>query len=190
MGGVNYKDIQAALDAAKDNDEIIVCNGAFSGGLSIETAVTLRSLNGSTESALQGDGKSPVLTIHTTPVTIEGFTIESGGGKDGAGILAEGAGGAITITGCNIRDNNATARGGAVLGPENGTLLLPGTTVDGNAAIQGGGVYGWAVTLTESTLSENTATTGGGLYLDAGTASADADTTIRGNDASNQGGGI
>jgi uncharacterized repeat protein (TIGR01451 family) len=98
-----------------------------------------------------------------------------------------------TISGNSADPQAASAGGGMALTSISATLDT--STISGNTARMGGGVYlGDAATMLQignSTIANNTAPTGsgGGIYLHAGSAGI-AQSTITGNSASNGAGGV
>jgi hypothetical protein len=116
-----------------------------------------------------------------------------------------GEGGAIftsgtaTVTDCTLSCNSAGFGGGIAAG---GTLVVRGSTLWGNAAVDSGGglfsAFGGTATVKQSTLSGNTAGfAGGGRFFNSGGAIANEDSaltvqqsTLSGNDAAADGGGI
>ena len=93
----------------------------------------------------------------------------------------------VAISDVTIRHGRATAGGGIVNG---GTLTITTSTVSGNEANEGGGIYNDAgtLTLTNSTISDNTASQRGGGIYNSGPATI-SNSTISGNTAVIDGGG-
>ena len=93
-GKADFDNIQAAVDAASDGDEIIVMPGTYTGNgnqnvvdLSAK-AITLRSSEGPMVTVIDGQGaRRGILCFTNCEATIEGFTIANGfaGEKNGAG---------------------------------------------------------------------------------------------------------
>lgn len=69
-----YTEIQAAIDAATAGDEIIVGDGDYKEDLTINKAITLKSLNGRESTEIAG-----TITITANDVTVEGFTVTAQG---------------------------------------------------------------------------------------------------------------
>ncbi len=102
----------------------------------------------------------------------------------------------VDSVGSTIRDNEAGVDGGGVRLVGTGIILIftsaarfdaVDTTISGNRARDGGGVYGWVYTLTHSTVTDNEASrNGGGLYHYGEL----VDSTISGNRADGDGGGL
>src|SRR5262249_44375668 len=107
----------------------------------------------------------------------------------------------VTISALTISGGTATgANGGAILN-DHGPLTTTGSTISGNSAALGGGIYNdgdttsASLTLVNSTISGNSASTdGGGLYNKGavgGTATLGlTNSTVSGNAANGSGGGV
>ncbi|HXE99792.1 MAG TPA: right-handed parallel beta-helix repeat-containing protein [Solirubrobacterales bacterium] len=92
--------------------------------------------------------------------------------------------GTLTISGLTIHDGAAGAAGGGIQAAPGTTLTLMDSTVSGNDAGYGGGIYAATVKLTDSTVGDNTAVGGtGGIQ-------AGAATLIRSTVSANRGDGI
>ena len=90
----------------------------------------------------------------------------------------------MTLTDSTVSGNSAFSGGGLY---NDGTMTLTDSTVSGNSAFSGGGLYSdGTMTLTDSTVSGNSADSGGGLYND-GTMTL-TDSTVSGNSADSGGG--
>ena len=126
-------DIQSAIDAATNGDEILVNNGIYQTGgrvvygalnnrVVVNKAVTVQSVNGPAVTAIQGSpvpGDSAVRCVYmTNNATLAGFTITNGATRSagdatldqsGAGIFCESSN--STILNCvvmaNVAQNNA-----------------------------------------------------------------------------------
>ncbi len=126
--------------------------------------------------------------VNAKPVTLSGAEVRGNTALVGGGLYATAP---STVTDSTIAANKATATygGGVYAGA---TLTLDGTEVSGNSAVAGGGgVYTGAVAATlrrGTTVSGNLAQTGGGVWT-SGTLTV-RDSTISGNNASFQGGGL
>ncbi len=106
--------------------------------------------------------------------------------EDGGGLLNFGA---AALVDCTISGNTALAHGGGILNYYPGSIDLTGSTMSGNSASRGGGLYNdWKATLTNCTISGNSAQLGGGLG-NYGAAALTA-CTISGNSASIGSGGV
>jgi hypothetical protein len=135
-------------------------------------------------------------------VTITGVTLTGGGSTSSGGAVAAFGAPTVTITDVVITGNTSAFRGGGIavdgvgIGP---SLIVQRTLISGNTAeFFGGGIHleqGNVVILEDSTISGNTANQGGGIYGkldDSGLVATVAirGTTISGNTALGAGGGL
>ncbi len=115
-------------------------------------------------------------------------SVNSGDEANG-GVIWAGAGSALTLNNVNIYSGVAVNGGGICI---NGTLTVSNSTISGNTAGWGGGIYGSldsSITITDSEISGNTVTdNGGGIFIN-GTLNI-SNSTVSSNTASNSGGGI
>ena len=108
-GKGDYRSIQDALDASKDNDTIRVYKGVYIENLLINTSVYLLG-NDVEDTIIDGGSDTDVIRINEVHVQIHGFTIRNSG-KNGkfsdfdAGIEIKSNN--ATILNCTIIDNNA-----------------------------------------------------------------------------------
>jgi len=188
-GSGDYFFIQAALDAAGNDDTVIVMpstgspNGAYVENLYFPSrAITLRSSDPDdpavvAATVIDGGGTNRVVTFAPSPssgAVVSGFTIRNGYATQGGGIRC--ANGAPTIRNCVITANSAEDGGGMLLW--NGSVAVVGCTVVGNAATSDGGgiaVVGYNVpgvhaTITDCQIGDNNVsgdwTYGGGISID------------------------
>lgn len=127
--------------------------------------------------------------------SIYGVTLRNGfvsGGDTGGGIFNDGS---LTLTGCVVSDNEASGGGGGgiyVTSTAQAGLTLANTTLSGNKAQLGGGVYNFGkLSASGCTFSNNQALggSGGGIYSQSPDFSLDH-CTLNGNTAAGGGGGI
>jgi hypothetical protein len=119
-GSGDYVLIQEGIDAAQDGDEVVVCDGTYTGlgnkNLDFHgKAITVRSANGPQACIIdcQGDGRGfhfhsgETETSLVTGITIEGGSAnsDSPGCCCGGGILCDDS--SPTITNCTITGNTA-----------------------------------------------------------------------------------
>ncbi len=118
-------------------------------------------------------------------------------GDHGAGIFAADLAATLSIDGSTVQGNQATLEGGGIyIGGAGSTLLILNSRVAGNSADSGGGIavgLDAVATITNCTVSGNTAAgpidgNGGGIH-NSGTLDI-MNSTIAGNYASNNGGGL
>jgi hypothetical protein len=129
-------------------------------------------------------------------VTISGLTITQGAANVGAGVINFDEN--VTLDHVAITNNTATAVGGGVAtGGTSGTITITNSTITGNSAPRGGGVYlydiGSPALIQDSVISGNQAIdgSGGGIYLYGPNYDVTIRrTTISGNTAAGNGGGI
>lgn len=131
--------------------------------------------------SLDGQGVGPVLAIGPgTVIMVDGLTIRGGVGECGGGVYNEGL---LTLQHSEVRDNQAHLGGGVCVhsATQTARLTLLDSTVAGNAASEGGGLYALAsgtddssvaasvvITATRLTLQDNQADNGGGVVGAAG----------------------
>lgn len=138
------------------------------------------------------------LTLITSAVTINGngATIERDtAGPDFRLFETDGvAAAALTLNSLTLQNGYLKYfSGGAVLVGNQSTLTVNNSTISGNSALYGGGIFalpGSDVTITDSTVSANSAKyDGGGIYNDGGTVTI-INSTVSDNYANDNGGGI
>jgi hypothetical protein len=209
-GGSEDCSIRQAIDAAAAGDTVAIPAGHYLLDPKPGPLVVLKDLNiagaGARSTTIDGGDKIQVFQLGSTQpsaptVSISGVEI-TGGNADSqtngaGGILSYGT---LTVTDSTVRGNHAYYTGGgiAALPPTEGgspTLRLVNTTVSGNSAPQGGGVYGLYATVTavNTTVTGNTATgkidaigQGGGIWIRPFIAPSTLyNTTVAGNTAVN-----
>jgi len=134
-------------------------------------------------------------------LTLENLTVSGGQAFDGGGIFNEGAvivtgsptiaGGRLTLTNVNVRNNEAFNQGGGIFTA--GTLTVTGSTIAQNAAGSRGGAVNNTGTSSylNATLSANTSVSrGGGLFNESGGFAGMINVTVADNAAGSRGGGI
>ncbi len=158
-----------------------VLSGDLGGGVYSQHVVTLLGTSGSQLDRLTISG---------------GRAVGAGPDANGGGVYAEGVPQGTSLTGCRIAGNTATGDGGGVYALNGDGPQLSDSTVDGNQADRGGGVYvegGFGTPespmISGNTISGNTAgTSGGGVYA-AGANALIEHNRITGNSAE-YGGGV
>jgi hypothetical protein len=166
-GKADFDNIQAAVDAASDGDEIMVMPGTYTGKLNavIETQgkeVWLHSSDGPEVTILDGEQiRRGVLcdSGETNSTIIEGFTITNGSGYGGGMSINYSS---PTVKNCIFTDNHTPFDGGGMYNNYSNPTLI-NCTFDSNTANAGGGMYNISSnpTLTNCTFTGNTATLGG-----------------------------
>ena len=161
--------IQDAVDAAVDGDQVLVTNGVYEAGaqviggmsnrVAVTKAVTVQSVNGPGTTAIRGYGPIGTAAVRcvylTNGAVLTGFTLTNGatkmsGTRSGGGVWCESV--SAVVSNCIIVSNSASLYGG---GAYSGTLY--NCTLSGNS---GNGAY--SSTLNNCTLTSNKAGDGGG----------------------------
>ena len=191
--------IRAAIQGGGNQPYTFDCDGP-------KTVVTNSTIEIYNDVILNGEGN---LTVDASDdhrvfavgeqVTVElrGFTVTGGKvvGEFGGGIAN---GGDLTLVNSTVRENAAESqpepcggdpcaagRAGGIWNGGEGTLTLVSTTVSGNTADSGGGIFqsGATLMLTNSTVSGNTASEGGGIYNDGSGPATLTNSTVSENSA-------
>ncbi len=158
--------------------------------ISSDSKLTLKNLNitgGNTGTGGKGGG---VYESGTAALTITNCDIYNNqASSSGGGIYSSGP---VTLDTCVIRGNKASGSGGGVY--SSGTLSISASMIESNSAPNGGGIYinsGIFTMETGTSVAANTATdSGGGIYINNGTVTQNSGATIHTNTATNFGGGI
>lgn len=173
--GTAKKTIQAAINISASNDTIVVTNGIYSSIITANQTVNIQSVNGATNTIIDGGGTNSCATLGSTDgesrTVLIGFTLRNGhadfGGGSRCGMLnnciisnntADSGGGgtyASTLISCTISENSAYD-GGGVMNSTLSNCILSGNIVSHD----GGGSY--KGTLNNCVLTNNTAGSGGG----------------------------
>jgi len=181
-----YTTIQAAIDAAKDGDTVLVADGAYSGDGNRDLnfggkVITVSSENGPDTCIIDCNGTEDDphrgFYFHSGEdcnSVVAGFTITNGYARSGGGIYCSGS--SPTLINCTFSGNKAEYFGG-----------WPWSWLRGD----GGGIYcdDSSPTVTNCTFSGNSASVGGGIYCDDGSPTI-TNCTFSGNSAGQYGGGI
>ena len=214
-----YATIQAAVDAASDEDTIKVAQGVYTSTgfqvVYINKAITLTGGYTTTNWAnsypftqptvIDGENVARRRGVYidgtgVATLTLEGLTIQQGYAQDtnGGGVYI--LTGTVMVRESQVLSNTATGsypngRGGGVY-VQNGTVALSASNFQGNSASRGGGVSvaNGTVTLTGNTFQSNSAASGGydlggGVYVREGTVTLTGN-TFQSNSADEYGGGV
>jgi subtilisin family serine protease len=176
---VDYPTIQAAIDAAIDEDVVVIADGTYSGQGNRDIdfkgkAITVRSANGAEDCIIdcQGTAAEPHrgFYFHSgegPDSVVDGFTITNGYADSGGGILNENS--SPTVINCFLGQNVAVWEGGGMENIES-SAAVKNCVFSGNATLFGlgfgGGVdnYYSSPVITNCTFQGNSAYAGGGLY--------------------------
>ena len=170
-----WKNLKAAVAAAKDGDVIIIdstitATGADgnSGAIEIIKKITIKGKNGAGTDMLDANSYHPDGNAPATPHRI--FTIKSGGN--------------LTLENLTLKNGKANGSGtdqdgGAIY--NEGTLTIQNSNIENNMAVNGGGIYNvGTMTINRGIIGNATATTGnlatsqgGGIFLFKGDCTLD-----------------
>ncbi|HTY88668.1 MAG TPA: PKD domain-containing protein [Candidatus Acidoferrum sp.] len=172
--------IQQAVNAAAANDNVLVTNGVYPGGVIVTNPLALLSVNGPEFAVIDGGGTNRCVSLNNG-ASLAGFTLTNGWASDNGGGVWCASTNAF-VTNCVIVGNSAnggptSCGGGAYLGS------LDHCTLAGNSAAYGGGVFGSR--LSTCVLAGNGAQWDGGGAMQ----STLSNCTLTGNSAVTQGGG-
>ncbi len=190
----NYSTIQSAIDAATNDDEIIVApatyyeNINFSGKNIILRSTDPTSTTVVTSTIIDGNQADSVVIFsgtESTTCTLSGFTITNGRAANDGGISGNGT--LATIENNNITTNTADGSypdgyGGGLHSCDG---IIQNNTISGNSAGHGGGLAYCDGIIQNNTISGNVGYGGGGLSDCNGTIQ---NNTISGNRATSGGG--
>jgi predicted outer membrane repeat protein len=202
-GSGDYLTIQEGIDAAQDGDEVVVCDGTYTGSGNKDLdfhgkTITVRSAGGDPDLCIidcEGSDSDPHRGFHLhsgESAVVDGFTITNGyTDGSGGGVYCEDA--QVTITNCTISSNQAAGyRAGGGVYCHGGQLTISDSTISSNQAVEvyGGGVCcdEGSLTITDCTISGNWAeASGGGVYGEDAQVTI-TNCTINSNDAGSGGG--
>jgi parallel beta-helix repeat protein len=173
-GKADFNNIQAAVDAASDGDEIIVMPGTYTSTQDghvvnmLGKKIWLHSSKGEQVTIIDGeDIRRGILcnSGETNKTIIEGFTITNGHSYYGGGMRNDES--SPTLTNCTFTNNIANNSGGGMYNIGSSSPTLTDCTFTGNTAASAGGGGGMSnngssPTLTNCTFTDNTANNGGG----------------------------
>ena len=205
--GISLRDAITLANTAPGNDQI-----SFNLTGTTPHTITLSSALPNIIDASAVIGSGTVGTVTITGLGDSSLTIS--GNKGGFSILSIDNGGNLTISGVTVTQvaafegpfinsgaltvNNSTISGnlaligGGIYNLSGGTLTINNSTISGNLGLFGGGGIANTGTLTvnNSTISENTAAIGGGIANSTGSTLTVNNSTISGNKSFSYGGGI
>ncbi|MBX3055537.1 MAG: right-handed parallel beta-helix repeat-containing protein [Anaerolineae bacterium] len=172
----------------------------LSGELDITATLTIIG-DGPDVTIIDANGLDRILEIHETAgnVTISNLTIRNGSSAaDGGGIFITSPG-TVRLDNVVITNNHTVMEGGGVYAT-NGRLIITNSTISGNSARSGGGLYNAGelsplnipsrVEIRDSVISGNSADSGGGVYNTHEGTLILTDVTVSGNSSGDYGGGV
>jgi len=202
-GAGDYLTIQSAIDAAVNDDVIIVAEGVYKGEENRDLdfkgkKITIESTEPEKRAVVidcQGSQADPhrAFYFHSSEDVnsiINGFTIKNGYIEDGGGVLCDNS--SPTITNCNFVDCVAENWGGGI-GCYNASPLISNCTFTGNSAFEGGAIttrwYGSPVIRNCHMLNNMASGSGGGINCDVLSSPTISNCLITNNHAGTYGGG-
>ena len=201
-GKADFNNIQAAVDAASNGDEIIVMPGTYTGTGDevvnmLGKEIWLHSSDGQEVTIIDGEGTRRGITCvndETLNTAIEGFTITNGYASDGGGMYND-YNSSPTLIDCTFTVNTAEggwSGGGGMYNRESNPTLINCTFTGNTTNYSGGGMYNTSNSspvLTDCIFTGNTAYNGGGMdnYSSSPTLTY---CTYTNNTAGNSGGGM
>jgi parallel beta-helix repeat protein/predicted outer membrane repeat protein len=169
--GKPYTTIQSAINAAKNNDTVLVYPGTYSEHINFNgKTISVRSANGPGVTMIDGSASGTVVTFNNfedSGSVLDGFTIKNGSTNFGGGIYCEDS--SPSITNCTITGNTVSSYGGGFYCTYSSPIIT-NCTITGNTADYGGGIYCYysSPPITNCTITGNTASHyGGGIYCDS-----------------------
>jgi len=160
-------DLQTAINAANPGDTIIITDATTcTGNFAVNKQLTIRAATaaGATLDGGLVDGSPVVDVVAGGDLTLQDLTISGGLNSlgDGGGIRSSAA--VVTLVDSTVTGNSAVNGAGIWT---DGTLTVTGSLITNNTASQGGGgihnISGGSVTVSASTISNNTAEHAAGI---------------------------
>jgi len=186
--------LACALTISAPATTIVVSNTNDNGPGSLRQA--LADVNdGDTIDATEVSG---TITLTSGQLLVDKSVIINGAGADvlaldgnaTSRVFQTVTGEAVSISGLTIRSGQS-GQGGGILNADTATLTIINSTLGGNAAGLGGGVFNsGTLIIINSTFSSNMASEGGGIYNSGSGMLTIIDSTFSGNAASETGGGV
>jgi len=208
-GKADFDNIQAAVDAASNGDEIIVMPGTYTGTGDevvdmLGKSVTLRSSNGPNVTFIDGETQRRGIICQgeeANNTLIEGFKIINCIGllydyngtmlSIGGGILCVNAA-SPSLSNCIMSFNSADYGGGLFAGQGSQLELVDCTFTYGTAVVAGGALYLHFSNsnITECYFSNSSANNSGGAMISSNSAPSLTDCNFNGNTAAEFGGAL
>jgi len=190
----DFPTIQQAIDAAADEDTILVAPGTYDETINFNgKAITVRGLAGPEKTVINAKGAGSVVTCangEANDSVLDGFTITGGNSQNGGGMLNEQS--SPTVRNCAFTNNIANNRGGGMANIDSDPIVSD-CVFENNSAGNGGGIGGdhASPTVTNCVFRANTATSfGGGMHNQFTNSAEITDCQFIANVASVDGGGM
>ncbi|HUU94894.1 MAG TPA: right-handed parallel beta-helix repeat-containing protein [Phycisphaerae bacterium] len=200
-GSGDYLTIQEGIDAAQDGDDVVVCDGIYTGpgNKNLDFGgklITVRSENGPENCIIDCEDDGRGFYFHsgeTAESVMDGLTIGNGRVGDGAGIYCTNQS-SPTITNCAFTDNVADVGGGAICCWDFSSPTITNCTIMGNIGSYygGGAVYCErysSPTISNCTITTNTGKDGAAIHCWTSCSPSILDCTISGNTTTAMGNG-
>jgi predicted outer membrane repeat protein len=200
-----YATIQAAVDASKNFDTVIVASGTYSGSGNRNItftgkSITVRSIDpedpnvvNSTVIDCEGKGRGFVFyTAESADATVAGLTVTNGYAFLGGAIYCYNNS-SPSINNCVLTGNSAVLGGAIACASTNGPPEIANCIITANSALVGGGaIYcnGDSPTIRNCVISGNSALSGGAIYSHNAGNPVITNCTITANTASDSAGAI
>jgi predicted outer membrane repeat protein len=181
-----YTTIQAAVNAARNGDQIRIARGTYTSSNASVVTIWQKSIslvggfknnNWTTpgtsreDTVVDGQARRQGFYIEDASVTIAFLTVTNGKSQTGGGVYANtNASQTIRLIDVLIANNEATSAGGGLF-LVGGLSVIDGAVIIGNRANEqdGGGYFGNALTMVDSIVAANTAKrNGGGVKMASG----------------------
>jgi hypothetical protein len=193
----DYTSIQAAIDAARTGDRILIAPGTYTETLQILPPVAAKTLtligSGSLQTIVDSGQQDCVLEVETDyTVNIIGLTFTNGKCCPAGGILNHGK---LILTNVTVSHNEGDETAGGIGNDIDATLTMINSTLSANTSTdslggRGGGLFNLGTaSLTNTTVSSNSAPVSGGGIENFGQLRAN-NSRITNNTTQGPGGGI
>lgn len=170
-----FQTIQSAIDAAADDDEIIVAGGHYAEAIDFQgKRIVVRSINGAGSVVLDASAmQAPAVTMIDVPsgAVLKGFTIRGG---TGVPLKFNSTGGGAYVLNssplfqdCVFRDTKIFGSGGGAYIDGGSPQFFSCSFLGNSATFDGGGIYARAATITiaQCTFQRNQAKHGAAIRL-------------------------
>lgn len=143
---------------------------------------------------ISANNQSRIFAItNAQTVVLQKLTLTGGNSSFGGALINTGS--TLSLLNSNLIGNTTPDNGGGIYNWDGGSLLVENSTVSGNQATAGGGIYfngesGGTLTIYRSTLLNNRANFGGALFITGGTNLIENATLTQNSSLTDQGGGV